>query len=161
MKSKVTELKAFGDLDKYGNKMHSIKFEDGTEGLYLGNPEKPAFTVGQEGEYEIEVKQGKKGDYNRIRRPKKDFTQTKEMSYTEVLQYCRKNALRACALSKQENRSEYAKFILGSVRSSIPMWGEEHRNLDNRRDALLSACESGEKDVLTKAKEHYEYIVGN
>lgn len=58
-KSKVTRLQVWanGKPDTYGNMNHDIDFEDGTTGVYSGNPNKGLkFKVGETYEYEVEEK---------------------------------------------------------------------------------------------------------
>lgn len=65
-KSKVTKYDALpkrGDYQSYG-----ITFEDGTDGITFAK-----YTLGEEGEYYVEVKQGANGkSYNRIMKPKQE-----------------------------------------------------------------------------------------
>jgi len=66
--SKVTEVRMWsGDGDQYGNMKHTIKFEDGHEGIYNGQPNKCPFVVGEEIKYNTEVKTWKSGkEYNKV-----------------------------------------------------------------------------------------------
>lgn len=57
-------------LDNYGNTTFVIEFDDGTKGFYTSkNSEQNKFTVGNVADFEVEVKQGSKGPYNKITVP--------------------------------------------------------------------------------------------
>jgi hypothetical protein len=70
MKTKVTKITKLDKLDNYGNTTFVVEFVDGSKGFYTSkDPEQKKFIVGQETEYTIEEKEGKKGKYNKITIP--------------------------------------------------------------------------------------------
>lgn len=70
MKTKVTKITKLDKLDTYGNTTFVVEFADGTKGFYTSkDPDQKKFVVGQESEYNVEEKEGKKGKYNKITVP--------------------------------------------------------------------------------------------
>lgn len=72
-KSKVTELKSFGEQDKFQNWRHFVKFENGDGGFCsTKDPEGATYAVGKEVEYEYEKreKQDKSGTYHVVKKVK-------------------------------------------------------------------------------------------
>jgi hypothetical protein len=70
MKAKVTKILKLDRLDSFGNTSFVIEFDDGTKGFYTSkNPDQNKFIVGNVADFEVEVKQGSKGPYNKITVP--------------------------------------------------------------------------------------------
>jgi hypothetical protein len=70
MKNIPVKITKLDRLDTYGNTTFIIEFKDSTKGFYTSkDPEQKKFIVGQETEYNIEEKEGKKGKYNKITIP--------------------------------------------------------------------------------------------
>lgn len=70
MKAKVTKILKLDKLDSFGNTSFIIEFDDGTKGFYTSkNPDQNKFIVGNVADFELEVKQGSKGPYNKITVP--------------------------------------------------------------------------------------------
>jgi hypothetical protein len=97
------------------------------------------------------------------------------MSISEVLEYCRGNAIRAISICDDKYEGpkmdvgfvDICKFIAGDIKSDIELWGDQRRDMDNRRDSLLSAAERtraeayrGHEELLQRAQFHYEVIKG-
>lgn len=73
IKSKVVKITKLDRLDTFGNTTFIVEFEDATKGFYTSkNPEQKKFIVGNVADYELEVKQGSKGPYNKITVPQTD-----------------------------------------------------------------------------------------
>lgn len=69
-KAKVTKITRMEKKDNYGNTSFIIELANGDKGFYTSkNEEQKKFVVGQEAEYEIEKKQGAKGEYFKITVP--------------------------------------------------------------------------------------------
>lgn len=69
-KAKVTRITKRDRKDSYGNTYFQIEFDNGESGLYTSkNEEQNKFIVGNVADYILEVKQGPKGDYNKITVP--------------------------------------------------------------------------------------------
>jgi len=67
MKARPTKITKLDKLDNFGNTTFIIEFDDNTKGFYTSkNPEQNKFIVGNVADFEIEVKQGSKGPYNKI-----------------------------------------------------------------------------------------------
>lgn len=70
MKAKTTKILKLDKLDNYGNTTFVIEFADGVKGFYTSkDPDQKKFVVGQETEFNLEEKEGKKGKYNKITLP--------------------------------------------------------------------------------------------
>lgn len=70
MKAKVVKITKMEKKDSYGNTSFVLEFENGDRGFYTSkNEDQKKFVVGQEAEYNLEVKQGSKGPYNKITVP--------------------------------------------------------------------------------------------
>lgn len=70
MKAKVTKILKFDKLDSFGNTSFIIEFDEGTKGFYTSkNADQNKFIVGNVADFELEVKQGSKGPYNKITVP--------------------------------------------------------------------------------------------
>lgn len=70
MKAKVTKILKLDKLDSFGNTSFIVEFDDGTKGFYTSkNPDQNKFIVGNVADFELEVKQGSKGPYNKITVP--------------------------------------------------------------------------------------------
>lgn len=70
MKARPTKILKLDKLDNFGNTTFIIEFDEGTKGFYTSkNPEQTKFIVGNVADFEIEVKQGKNGPYNKITIP--------------------------------------------------------------------------------------------
>jgi hypothetical protein len=69
-KAKVTKILKLDKLDSFNNTSFVIEFDDGTKGFYTSkNPDQNKFIVGNVADFEVEVKQGSKGPYNKITVP--------------------------------------------------------------------------------------------
>lgn len=69
-KAKVTKITKMDKLDSYNNTSFVIEFDNGDKGFYTSkNPDQNKFIVGNVADFEIEVKQGSKGPYNKITVP--------------------------------------------------------------------------------------------
>lgn len=69
-KAKVTKITKLDKLDNYGNTTFIIEFDNGTKGFYTSkNPNQTKFVVGNVADFNVEVKQGSKGPYNKITLP--------------------------------------------------------------------------------------------
>ena len=67
MKAKVTKITRMDQKDTYGNTSFVVEFDNGEKGFYTSkNENQTKFVVGNVADYELEVKQGKKGPYNKI-----------------------------------------------------------------------------------------------
>lgn len=74
MKAKPTKITRLDKLDSYGNTSFVIEFDNGEKGFYTSkSPDQTKFVVGNVADYEIEVKQGSKGPYNKITVPQPSF----------------------------------------------------------------------------------------
>lgn len=74
MKAKPTKITRLDKLDSYGNTSFVIEFDNGEKGFYTSkSPDQTKFVVGNVADYEIEVKQGSKGPYNKITVPQPAF----------------------------------------------------------------------------------------
>lgn len=74
MKGTVKAVNKTDFTDSYGNAYYNVEMADGTKGNYACKAgANPYFVEGQEVEYEIEVKTGKNGEYNRFKKPATDF----------------------------------------------------------------------------------------
>ncbi len=70
MKARPTKITKLDKLDNFGNTTFVIEFDEGTKGFYTSkNPDQNKFTVGNVADFEVEVKQGSKGPYNKITIP--------------------------------------------------------------------------------------------
>jgi hypothetical protein len=70
MKNIPVKITKLDRLDTYGNTTFIIEFKDSTKGFYTSkDPEQKKFIVGQETEYNIEEKEGKKRKYNKLTIP--------------------------------------------------------------------------------------------
>jgi hypothetical protein len=70
MKAKVTKILKLDKLDSFGNTSFIIEFDEGTKGFYTSkNADQNKFIVGNVADFELEVKQGSKGPYNKITAP--------------------------------------------------------------------------------------------
>lgn len=70
MKARPTKITRLDKLDNFGNTTFVIEFDDSTKGFYTSkNPDQNKFVVGNVADFEIEVKQGSKGPYNKITVP--------------------------------------------------------------------------------------------
>jgi hypothetical protein len=75
MKAKPTKITRLDKLDSYGNTSFVIEFDNGDKGFYTSkSPDQIKFVIGNVADYEIEVKQGSKGPYNKITVPQTAFT---------------------------------------------------------------------------------------
>lgn len=69
-KARVTKIVKLDKLDSFGNTSFIIEFDEGTKGFYTSkNPDQNKFIVGNVADFEVEVKQGSKGPYNKITVP--------------------------------------------------------------------------------------------
>ena len=69
-KAKVTKITKLDKLDNYGNTTFIVEFDNGEKGFYTSkNPNQTKFVVGNVTDYNLEVKQGAKGAYNKITLP--------------------------------------------------------------------------------------------
>lgn len=69
-KAKVTKITKMDKLDSYNNTSFIIEFDNGDKGFYTSkNPDQTKFIVGNVADYQIEVKQGSKGPFNKITIP--------------------------------------------------------------------------------------------
>jgi len=69
-KAKTTKITQMAQKDSYGNTSFVIDFDNGDRGFYTSkNENQTKFVVGQETEYLIEAKEGKKGTYYKITLP--------------------------------------------------------------------------------------------
>lgn len=74
MKARPIKITKLDKLDNFGNTTFVIEFDEGTKGFYTSqNPEQTKFAVGNVADFEIEVKEGKKGPYNKIKLPQAAF----------------------------------------------------------------------------------------
>lgn len=74
MKARPTKITKLDKLDNFGNTTFVIEFDDSTKGFYTSkNPDQNKFIVGNVADFEIEVKQGSKGPYNKITVPHPAF----------------------------------------------------------------------------------------
>lgn len=72
-KAKVTKITKMDKKDDYGNTSFVIELDNTDKGFYVSkNENQTKFVVGQESEYNIEEKQGKKGVYYKITIPQSD-----------------------------------------------------------------------------------------
>jgi hypothetical protein len=70
MKARPTRITKLDKLDTFGNTTFAIEFDEGTKGFYTSkNADQSSFVVGNVTDFEIEVKQGKNGPYNKIKLP--------------------------------------------------------------------------------------------
>lgn len=72
MKQKVTKITKMDKVDSYGNTSFVIEFQDGQKGFYTSkDPNQTKFVVGQETEFNLEEREGKKNGkkYNKISLP--------------------------------------------------------------------------------------------
>lgn len=77
-KAKTTKITTMAQKDSYGNTSFIIELDNGDKGFYTSKDEQQKkFVVGQETEYNIEEKQGKKGPYYKITIP---MDETKKFS---------------------------------------------------------------------------------
>lgn len=73
MKAKPTKITKLDKKDNYGNTSFIIEFDNGEKGFYTSKSEdQKKFVVGNVADYEMEVKQGSKGPYNKITVPQTD-----------------------------------------------------------------------------------------
>lgn len=73
MKAKPTKITKMEKKDTYGNTSFIIEFDNGDKGFYTSKVEdQKKFIIGNVADYEIEVKQGSKGPYNKITVPQTD-----------------------------------------------------------------------------------------
>jgi hypothetical protein len=69
-KAKTTKITQMAQKDSYGNTSFIIEMDNGDKGFYTSkNENQTKFVVGQETEYSIEAKEGKKGTYYKITLP--------------------------------------------------------------------------------------------
>lgn len=74
MKAKPTKITRLDKLDSFGNTSFVIEFDNGDKGFYTSkSADQTKFVVGNVADYEIEVKQGTKGPYNKITVPQPAF----------------------------------------------------------------------------------------
>lgn len=74
MKAKPTKITRLDKLDSFGNTSFVIEFDNGDKGFYTSkSADQTKFVVGNVADYEIEVKQGSKGPYNKITVPQAAF----------------------------------------------------------------------------------------
>lgn len=74
MKARPVKITKLDKLDNFGNTTFVIEFDEGTKGFYTSkNPEQNKFIVGNVADFEVEVKQGSKGPYNKITLPQTGF----------------------------------------------------------------------------------------
>ncbi len=72
-KAKVTKVTKMDKKDDYGNTSFIVELDNADKGFYVSkNENQTKFVVGQESEYNIEEKQGKKGVYYKITIPQSD-----------------------------------------------------------------------------------------
>lgn len=72
-KAKTTKITQMAQKDSYGNTSFIIEMDNGDKGFYTSkNENQTKFVVGQETEYLIEAKEGKKGTYYKITLPQSD-----------------------------------------------------------------------------------------
>lgn len=70
MKAKTTKITTMAQKDSYGNTSFVIELDNGDKGFYTSRDEQQKkFVIGQETEYNIEKKEGKKGSYFKITLP--------------------------------------------------------------------------------------------
>jgi len=159
---------------------HYIEVEGYEKRINIGaKSQDPDFlSVGKE--IDLEITEDDKGVKGKVVRENfgggfggKKFT-PKSMTLQEVMEYCRANALRAQAIcdDKFERKQmggfrDLCLFIAGEVKTDIELWGDARRDMDNRRDSLLSAAErtraEGYTDhdaLILKAREHFGIIKG-
>lgn len=73
MKAKPTKITKMEKKDTYGNTSFIIEFDNGNKGFYTSKTEdQKKFIIGNVADYEIEIKQGSKGSYNKITLPQTD-----------------------------------------------------------------------------------------
>lgn len=73
MKAKPVKITRMDKKDTYGNTSFIIEFDNGDKGFYTSKSEdQKKFIIGNVADYEIEVKQGSKGPYNKITAPQQD-----------------------------------------------------------------------------------------
>lgn len=74
MKARPTNILKLDKLDNYGNTTFIIEFDEGTKGFYTSkSPDQTKFVIGNVVDFEVEVKQGSKGPYNKITIPNTGF----------------------------------------------------------------------------------------
>lgn len=73
MKAKPVKITKMDKKDSYGNTSFIIEFDNGEKGFYTSKSEdQKKFVIGNVADYELEVKQGSKGPYNKITVPQTD-----------------------------------------------------------------------------------------
>lgn len=72
-KAKPVKITKMDKKDTYGNTSFIIEFDNGDKGFYTSKTEdQKKFIIGNVADYEVEVKQGSKGPYNKITVPQQD-----------------------------------------------------------------------------------------
>lgn len=72
-KAKAVKITKMDKKDDYGNTSFVVELDNGDKGFYVSkNENQTKFVVGQETEYNIEEKQGKKGAYYKITLPQSE-----------------------------------------------------------------------------------------
>lgn len=98
MKARPIKITKLDKLDNFGNTTFVIEFDDSTKGFYTSkNPDQNKFVVGNVADFEIEVKQGSKGPYNKITVPQAGFkgnvgrlqVDPKQQVATMSMSYCK------------------------------------------------------------------------
>lgn len=180
-KSKLVESTPWkGDADKFGNLKYNVKFENGDEGVQTATKGNE-FIVGEEYEYELTPTKWSTGkEYNKITRPKKDFSGKggfkKEpimQKFNETLGMVRSNAIHAMnvvndAYEKKvinfNDLSVIEKFTLGGISGDIEKFGEESNALTGRLAAVNNSVlatkveqhKSG-ADIVALAEKYFQY----
>jgi len=186
MKGKVEKVTKQAYVDTNGNEYYSVTI-DGKQGNYACKGGKdPYFVVGQEQEYEEEVKPDKNGTPRT--KFKKPFSgngfgggKKQTLPLNEAKRMCKSNAISAMVQTNQllvdvpvENRvliksSDLAAivgFTLGTISGEIDKWGEEHNNLISRLASMSNAAQdvkcydvNSVQDLITRATNFYKYVV--
>jgi len=70
MKARPTKITKLDKLDTFGNTTFVIEFDEGAKGFYTSKyADQNKFIVGNVADFEVEVKQGSKGQYNKLTVP--------------------------------------------------------------------------------------------
>lgn len=181
MKGKVESVVKQTFVDNNGNEYYTVTI-DGKQGNYAckGGKE-PYFVVGQEQEYEEEVKPDKNGTpRTKFKKPYNPngfggFKKKQTIPLDEILRMVKSNAISAMCQVNQayekevitsKDLADVVAFSLGGIAAEIEKWGKEHSDLISRLACINNAAQdvkvyqpkSG-KDIVVRAEKFFKYVV--
>lgn len=180
MKGKVESVEKQDFVDSYGNLYYNVTI-DGKKGNYSHKPDKSCyFVVGQEQEYEEEVKNDKNGNpRTKFKKPYVPFGgggKKQIMPLTECTRIAKSNAVHAVItvnaiyereVLKGDSLGALVAFSLAGISGDIPKWGEEHNLFISRLAAVNNAaadCKIRQykdaTELINHAEKLYKYVVG-